>query len=119
VAGRNSDNTLIKKTLHWEPRHAARQGSGGHLPVDQGTVLRPQEGPARCRVNPSRGSENKTRAFNPQVIDSIPNRLRWPAMDCNATLTPATNALLEGLMRAAVNLRIFFYEDPPQFINVK
>ena len=42
VAGRNSDNTFIKKVLKWEPKTHARQRPGGHLQVDQGTISRPQ-----------------------------------------------------------------------------
>ena len=42
VAGRNSDNTFIKKMLKWEPDTTLEQGAGGNLQVDQRAIPRPQ-----------------------------------------------------------------------------
>ena len=42
VAGRNSDNTFIKKVLEVGTEHQARQGPGRNLRVDQGTISQPQ-----------------------------------------------------------------------------
>ena len=34
VRGRNSDNTLLRKVLGWEPEHTAGEGPRHHLQVD-------------------------------------------------------------------------------------
>ncbi len=47
VAGRNSDNTFIKKMLNWEPEHPAGYRPARHLQVDQVAVYGPQGGQAR------------------------------------------------------------------------
>ena len=38
VAGRNSDNTFIKKVLKWEPSTTLEQGPRGNLRVDQRAI---------------------------------------------------------------------------------
>ena len=74
VAGRNSDNTFIKKVLKWEPNTTLNKGLAETYAVDQGTIPRTAK-PANAWASADE-KRARHRRSSPRLLGSIPNRLQ-------------------------------------------
>ena len=70
VAGRNSDNTFIKKMLHWEPDTPLDTGPARHLQVDQDRSTWPARPASGWWISPPKSGSRALR-FAP-IGDSVP-----------------------------------------------
>ena len=75
VGGRNSDNTMIKRILKWEPSTSLKEGISENISLDRAAVQRPQGRQAHGQL---RGHVARMRPGAGMRLSSGPCPTAWP-----------------------------------------